>query len=217
MTRRKLNKTMKIPGYFSLLCTLMFFDSAILLNNAYGSERSANQLLCDFENCERPSSGTQDPPRLIPVQAAFDHENNIGRWHLVRTPGPEKSGEVVSIMHTADALQSDPEFAGMLIRCRSKSALQIAFVLITPFRPRTHPKIAVAVNHTSAHFQGEVIPPGSMVALPNEAEVLARGPWQSAGQLTVDIEGDGAKIHGIVSLENLSRAIGFLQANCPAQ
>lgn len=174
---------------------------------------------CRSKTCAFIESGPRISPLWIRVQASVDYPAGgaLGKWRLVRTPGPEKNGDVVSIMHTADALQSDPEFAGMLIRCRPKSALQIAFVLITPFRPRIHPKITVAVNHMSTPFQGEVIPPGSMVALPNEAEVLARGPWQSANQLTVDIEGDGAKIHGIVSLENLSRAIGFLQANCPAQ
>jgi len=135
-------------------------------------------------------------------------------WRLVRTPGPEKS-DIVSIMRTADIMQSDAEFAGIMIRCRAKSALQIAFVVITPFHPRSHPKITVGINRSDMRFQAEVIPPGSLVALPNEAEVLAKGAWQSAKELTVDIEGEGAKIHGVVSLENLSGAIAQLQASCP--
>lgn len=221
MTEHKQNKAMTILGYFSLLCTLMSFGSAILVNSAYGSEWRANQLICSFESCELASPDTQNPgsPSLILVQAPLNHENiaNIGRWRLVRTPGPEKSGEVVSIMHTADVLQSDLDFAGLLIRCREKSSLQIAFVVIRPFPPRTHPQITINTGHTSVRVQASVVPPGSLLSLPDEAEVLARGPWQSASQLTVDIEGDGAKIHGIVSLENLSRAIAVLQANCIAQ
>ena len=161
-------------------------------------------------------SSPNTPPIWTPAQSPTVNPDGgvLGKWRLVRTPGPEK-GDVVSIMHTADALRSDPEFAGMAIRCRPKSGLQIAFVLITPFPPRSHPKVTVAVNQTNVHFQAEVIPPGSMIALPNEAEVLAKGAWQSAKELTVDIEGDGAKIHGIVSLENLSGAIAQLQASCP--
>ncbi len=139
----------------------------------------------------------------------------MGQWRLVRTPGPVKGGDTMSIMHTADALRSDPDFAGLVIGCRPNSALQIAFVLITPFPPRTHPNISLAVNHATVHFQADVIPPGSMVALPNEAEVLAKGPWQSAKELTVDIQGEGIKIHGIVSLEKLTGAMTYLQANCP--
>jgi hypothetical protein len=96
-------------------------------------------------------------------------------------------------------------------------ALQIGFVLITPFPPRSHPKITVATDHASTHFQADVIPPGSILALPNEAEVLARGPWQSAKKVAVDIEDGETKIHGIVSLENLSAAIAHLQVNCPSQ
>lgn len=136
-------------------------------------------------------------------------------WRLVRTPGPEKSGDVVSIMHTADTMQSDPEFAGLLIRCRPDARLQIGFITITPFHPRSHPKVTVTAGSTAAHFQAEVLPPGSLVALPNEAEALVRGPWQSAKDLSVDIEGDGAKIHGAVRLEDLSAAISQLQPNCP--
>jgi hypothetical protein len=135
-------------------------------------------------------------------------------WRLVRTPGPDKN-DVVSVMRTADIMRSDAEFAGIMIRCRAKSALQIAFVVITPFHPRSHPKITVGINHSNMQFQAEVIAPGSLVALPNEAEVLAKGAWQSAKELTVDIESEGAKIHGTVSLKNLSGAIARLQASCP--
>jgi hypothetical protein len=148
----------------------------------------------------------------LAVQA--DINGNLGRWHLVRTPGPEKGADVVSIMHTADALRSDPDFAGIVIRCRPKSALQIAFVLITPIPPRSRPNLTVSVNQTKARFQGEPIPPGSMVALPSEAEVLTKGPWLAANDLTVDIERDGATIHGVVALDNLASAIAYLQSNC---
>jgi hypothetical protein len=141
----------------------------------------------------------------LSVQA--DIKGNLGKWHLVRTPGPEKGADVVSIMHTADALRSDPDLAGIVIRCRPKSALQIAFVLITPFPPRSRPNLTVSVNQTKARFQGEPIPPGAMVALPSEAEVLTKGPWLSAAELTVDIERDGGTIHGVVPLNNLADAI----------
>ncbi|MDO8878757.1 MAG: hypothetical protein Q8M24_11170 [Pseudolabrys sp.] len=135
-------------------------------------------------------------------------------WRLVRTPGPDKT-DVVSIMRTADIMQSDAEFAGIMIRCRPKSGLQIAFAVITPFHPRSKPKITVGFNRSDMQFQADVIPPGSLIALPNEAEVLAKGIWQSAKELTVDIESEGAKIHGAVSLANLSAAVSQLQANCP--
>jgi hypothetical protein len=112
-------------------------------------------------------------------------------------------------------MQSDGELAGIMVRCRERSALQVAFVVVTPFHPRSHPKVAVSSNGSAIRFQADVIPPGSLIALPNEAEVLAKGAWQSAKELTVDIDGEAGKIHGVISLENLSGAIAQLQANCP--
>lgn len=154
-------------------------------------------------------------PKAILVQAE-PNPASIGRWRLVRTTGPDNR-EVVSIMHVADALKSDPDFAGLMIRCQEKSALQIALVVIRPFPPRAHPQISIDTGQQSVRFETSVIPPGSLLSLPGEAEVLARGPWQYMSQLNVEIESEGEKIRGIVSLENLSNAIAYLQANCSGQ
>lgn len=204
---------------FTCLCALLCFATAPSIF-AYSSERHSVPPFCGFENCDTQGRAAQTfVPPLIRVQARLNPENggNVGRWRLVRTPGPENSGDVVSIMHVADALKSDLDFAGLMIRCREKSALQIAFVVIRPFPPRAHPKISISAGQMNVHFETSVVPPGSLLSLPNEAEVLARGPWQSASQLIVEIDSDGDKIHGIVSLENFAGAIAFLQANCPAQ
>jgi hypothetical protein len=150
----------------------------------------------------------------VQVEVGGLGEAALGKWRLVRTPGPDKSGDVVSIMQTADTLRSDADFAGMMIRCRPNSALQIAFILITPFAPRVQPQITVSVNQGKVHFQGQVIPPGSMVSLPSEAGVLAEGPWLSASELTADIERNGGTIHGVVPLNDLTGTIGYLRSNC---
>jgi hypothetical protein len=171
---------------------------------------------CGLETCAVTKAVAAKPLWWVPAQFSPGPPDGaaVEGWRLVRTPGPDKA-EIVSIMRTADIMQSDAEFAGIMIRCRPKSGLQIAFAVIAPFHPRSRPKITVAINRTSMQFEAEVIPPGSLVALPNEAEVLAKGAWQSAKELSVDIEGDSAKIHGVVSLENLSGAVAQLQASCP--
>lgn len=175
-----------------------------------------NSALCRETSCASGDKTEQYQRPTIQIQSTLGNPvNSSTSWRLVRTPGPEKTGDVVSVMRTADFLRSDPNFAGLAIRCRARSGLQVAFVVITPFHPRTHPKVAVSVNRTPIQFQADVIPPGSMIALPQEAEVLAKGPWQSAKELSVDIEGDEVKIHGVVSLEGLSGAIAQLQASCP--
>jgi hypothetical protein len=156
-------------------------------------------------------------PPLILVQARQPVANTaIGPWHLVRTPAPEDK-ETVSIMRTGELLKSDPDFAGMMIRCRPTAGLQIGFVVIPPFPPKSKPKLTISTGQTNLDFQTSVIAPGTIIVLPDEADALVQGPWQSAQSLRVRIQGNGADIHGTVPLNQLSQAVALLQANCPAQ
>lgn len=134
-------------------------------------------------------------------------------WHLVRTPGPDKQGDTVSIMHTADLLNSDPDFAGMMVRCQEKSDPQVAFVVVTPFKPRSKTRITVSVGETNTSFDGSVVGPGSMVALPTEAASLLR-QWQKEAAVKVEIAGPDTTIKGRVSLAGLSEALPRLEASC---
>lgn len=200
-----------IFALFSSICTGGFAASA-----ATALEALPGTAPCAAETCTAGPRTPRRLPQLHLVQARATRlaDGPLGSWRLVRTPGPEKDGDIISIMHTADVLRSDPEFAGVVIRCRPKSVLQIALVVITPFRPRSHPALAVSLDHLTMRFKGEVIPPGSMVALPDGAEVLTKGQLQAASHLIVDIEGDGAKIHGVVQLDGISSAIAALQSHC---
>lgn len=212
---RMLVNVMNIRGLIVVAFGLLISSLLQTASQAFGG--NLRTLLCPATTCVIKEFDAQNPPgRVVPAQLSPGTSDNAATegWHLVRTPGPDKN-DIVSVMRTADIMRSDAEFAGIMIRCRAKSALQIAFVVITPFHPRSHPKITVGINHSTMHFQAEVVPPGSLVALPNEAEVLAKGAWQSAKELIVDIEGEGAKVHGIVSLENLAGAVAQLQASCP--
>jgi len=163
-------------------------------------------------------SGKSVPPKPSLAQAETDAARSDGPWRLIRTPGPpDRGGEIVSIIRTADALASDPDFAGMVIRCREGTALQVAFVVVTPFPPKARPRITVDAKGAPTQFESAVIPPGSMLSLPDEAIALVRGPWASAGKLNVDIANGDSRIKGIVSLDGLPKALGELRSNCPAR
>lgn len=156
-------------------------------------------------------------PRPILVQALPRATGtHIGPWRLVRTPAPENK-QTVSIMRTGELLKSDPDFAGLMIKCREPAGLQIGFIVISPFPPKSHPQVTVSTGKSSIHFKGSVIAPGTIITLPNEADALLQGPWQSAKVLTVRIEGNGTQINGTVSLKQLSGAVALLQANCPVR
>ena len=222
---KKIDKSMKNPRYFCLaptLTTLISLASIVLPTSANSIEWQRHRFLPAIENCDSQLWITRHPQcldRVIPIQAPSlpNGPADIGQWRLVRTPGPQEGRDIVSIMHTADALRSDPDFAGLMIRCREKSSLQIALAVIRPFPPRAHPQVSIISDHTNVRLQASVLPAGTVLSLPNEAEVLAKGPWQSLSQVSFAIEGDGVTIHGIVPLEKLRAALAFLQSNCPEQ
>jgi hypothetical protein len=202
------------------VCGLGLIGPMIILPlHADASDWRSNLPFCNIQDCDTQVGDVKPPGhlRIFGAQATLPLTNtNIGRWHLVRTPAAENK-ETVSIMRTGELLDSDADFAGLMIKCRDNAGLQIAFVVVRPFPLRAHPQVTISTGHSSVHFNASVVPPGSVVSLPDEAEVLARGPWQSAKRLAVQIVGDGANIHGIVSLDNLSEAINLLEANCPAR
>lgn len=149
----------------------------------------------------------------LPVQLRSTEATAASGWQLVRTPGPDKSDDTVSMMRTADLLNSDPDFAGMAIRCRERALPQIAFVVIQPFRPRSKATVTVATGPNPTRFDGIVIGPGSMVALPNEAAALLRA-WQAAATLNVEIAGEDLTIKGAVPLSGLAEALTKLETSC---
>ena len=173
----------------------------------------ANLPLCIAHGCIPRAGPSQAAPHLIAVRATTG--THLGPWHLVRTPAPDNK-ETVSVMRTGELLESDPDFAGLMIKCREPTGLQIGFIVVSPFPPKSQPRVTISTGKNSLHFKASVIAPGTIVTLPDEADTLVQGPWQSASTLTVRIKGDEADIHGTVSLKQLSGAVALLQANCPA-
>jgi hypothetical protein len=206
---------------FSPAFMLTWLSVALSSPMASGTELQSLGFSAPNECSAQLSTANRAPCRdlLIQVQALrlTDAPPDIGQWRLVRTPGPAHEPDIVSIMHTADALKSDPDFAGLMIRCREKTTLQIGLIVIRPFPPRAHPRVVITSGHTRAQTEAAVLPGGIMLSLPNESSVLAKGPWQSLDHVSFAIEGDGVMISGIVPLENLSAALAFLQSNCPDQ
>jgi hypothetical protein len=138
-----------------------------------------------------------------------------GGWRLLRTPDPRGGGrESIAVSHTADLLRSDPEFAGMMLRC-SGSEIDVWFVLVEPLPPRSRPQVTIDFEAKTVRFEATVVPPGASIRLPSEATALAAGVWQSVRELSVVIEtGEGGKIKGVVPLEGLRTAYTMLAAAC---
>jgi hypothetical protein len=148
-------------------------------------------------------SGSQPGPSSIPV---------AGKWRLVRTPDPRPGREgkdIVSIMATAELSGSDIDFAGLNLRC-TDADFEVLVFLLSPLQPQAQP--AIAIN--GEKFHGNVVSPGTAILLPREASDLAREKWRSFPNLSVEVEDDGTKTHGLISLEGFNTALQALVGNC---
>lgn len=153
-------------------------------------------------------------PNLGKNQNAPAGAIDLGEWRLVRTRDPAGKKDTVSIIHTADGLHSDPELAGLMIRC-AKMGNEVLIAVISPLPPQAHPQVVLGDSGHSIHLKAEVIPPGAALLLPIEAAVLRGDPWHSTGGLAVEIASEGTKIRGTIPIEGLAGALGALTTNCP--
>jgi hypothetical protein len=140
-------------------------------------------------------------------------EASKGTWRLVRTPNPRGGPEAVSIMQTAETLRSDPDLAGLMLRC-GPGEVEVAVVLVQPVSPRLRPEIAVRAGATDAHYQATVATPGALLLLPGNALALLTEARPTPSELSLTISYDQTKIQGVIPLAGLSAAYAQLRANC---
>ena len=176
-----------------------------LLETCLAIQEEAARLRC----FEQETANLASSPKPVTVPA------NMHAWRLVRTPRPAGGKDAVSITHTADVQHSDPELAGLIIRC-GKAGNEVVVALISPLPPRPHPKVVLGGFDIGRQLEAKVVTPGAMVLLPAEAAKLASGPWQSMNELPIEIRGEEAVIRGIIPLVGLAAALQALAASCPA-
>jgi hypothetical protein len=153
------------------------------------------------------------PPGAIPgVQTKPSSVSVAGKWHLVRTRDPRAGREgqdIFSIMAPAELSGSDVVFAGINLRC-ADSDFEVLIFMISPMRPQARP--AVAINDKT--FSGRVVSPGTAIVLPREASDVAREKWHSFTKLSIEVEEEGTKTRGLISLEGFNIALKTLMENC---
>jgi hypothetical protein len=112
-------------------------------------------------------------------------------------------------MRTAELSGSDPDFAGIMLRCGDPD-FEILVFLIRPLPPRARPRVSI----DGKSFQGTVVPPGASILLPREATALARERWNALKTLSVRVDDDGTVVRGVVALDGFSTALPTLAASC---
>src|ERR1700752_4793071 len=101
-----------------------------------------NDAVQAFERCK---TNAADQARLdcfknlLPKDFSLSskpEENPRDAWPLIRTPRPNGGPDAIATMRTADTSRSDPDLAGLMIRCREKSGMEVLLALVRPFPPR---------------------------------------------------------------------------------
>jgi hypothetical protein len=137
----------------------------------------------------------------------------LSGWKMIRSPDPRGGPEAVGIIRIADFSRSDPDFAGMMLRCAG-TELEVLAVVVRPRPPRAKPRVSVQVGQDRTVFEASVVPPGASLLLPEPAPALARGAWQSGSDARVSIEHNGEKVEGSVPLAGLGAALPHVLSNC---
>ncbi|MFK4505522.1 hypothetical protein IQ17_04302 [Bradyrhizobium daqingense] len=146
------------------------------------------------------------------VAAATSAPSSV--WKFTRTQGTKDGESFAAIMKTADTTQSDPDFAGLIVRCAPKGKVDVLVALIRPFPPRSRPKVTIAASGGTLTFDAGMAAAGAAVLLPDEVSAFAAGKWQTTPSLSVVIREGDTEIKGMVALNGLREAYHSLLANC---
>ena len=169
-----------------------------------GAERAADGAT----SCAQPSC-----PIAPVVEVATSTPSSV--WKFSRTQGGKDGESFAAITKTADTTQSDPDFAGLIVRCAPKGKIDVLVALIRPFPPRSRPKVTIAVSGGGTlTVDASMAAAGAAVLLPNEVSAFAAGKWQTSASLSVVVKESDSEIKGLVSLNGLREAYHSLLANC---
>ncbi|MDF0516810.1 hypothetical protein P0R31_06155 [Bradyrhizobium yuanmingense] len=136
-------------------------------------------------------------------------------WKFTRTQGTKDGESFAAITKTADTTQSDPDFAGLIVRCAPKGKVDVLVALIRPFPPRSRPKVTIAASGGGTlTFEASMAAAGAAVLLPDEVSAFAAGKWQTTASLAVVVREGDSEIKGMVALNGLREAYHALLANC---
>jgi hypothetical protein len=203
-------------GRISLVLS-MAFTYLIGAAPAFAQERDVSQ---EFEKCKviaddqaRLSCLKNLLPRISSGPAASASHDS---WPLVRTPHPKGGRDAVAIMRTADTARSDPDLAGLIIRCEEKPGFEVLLALLRPFPPRTKRDVVITSGTTQSLLHAEASSIGTALILPIEATAFTTGPWQGLKELAVIIKDPETEIHGVIPLDGLAPAMAKLSASCPS-
>ena len=152
---------------------------------------------------------------LLPQPTDDAPASSAESWRLVRTPHPQGGPDAVSVMRTADTARSDPELAGLMIRCGDKTGLETLLALVRPVPPRSKRDVIVTTGSARIILHAEAASVGTALVLPIETSLFTTGNWRNLKELAVKIQDPDGDIRGVIPLGGIGPAVARLSANCP--
>jgi hypothetical protein len=152
-----------------------------------------------LSNTENPGTSAQAPSS----SPSYD-------WPLIRTPHPKGGPDALSITRTADTAKSDPDLAGLIVRCQDRPGLEILLALVRPLPPRRKRQVELSLGAARPILTAEVSPAGTALILPIEPNAIS-----AQRELTVEIDDPDGRIRGVIPLDGFGPALAKLSASCP--
>jgi hypothetical protein len=199
----------------------LILTAAVYLAETTGGITQTSDISNDFGECKTIAS---DQARLDCLRkliqrgaaetAAVEGAPAKDTWALIRTPNPKGGPDAVAITKTADTARSDPDLAGLIIRCQQKPGFEIALGTVRPFPPRTKRDVVFTIGTEQSILHAEASPAGTALILPIDATAFTTGPWRGLKELAVTIKDPEIEIRGVIPLDGLAPALTKLAANC---
>jgi hypothetical protein len=199
------------------LAVLFLFASNLAAMPVFSAEK--NDTYAGFEKCRVLGD---DQARLACLKNLLPkttdepaRSTTSDSWPLVRTPRPGGGPEAVSVMRTADTTRSDPELAGLMIRCAEKPGLEAILALVRPISPHSRRDVVVAGGAAEVVLHAEVTSAGTALLLPVETSTFTAGPWNNTKEIAVTIRDPDGEIRGVIPIDGIGPAMAKLTAHCP--
>lgn len=213
MCHQETRQTRVCVGFECLALSLILFVAPTTLAATESAAADREPPLPDVGHCS-PAAPLGAPFRCEDRAITAQSQDSHG-WKLFRSRDPRGGPDAISIMHVADLSNSDPDIAGIMLRCVGNGdGIETLVIVIEPRPPRARPHVVTAVSGASATFEATVVPPFTALLLPEQATALITGPWKSASELTVQVESEQGTGHGVILLRGLRPALELLTTNC---
>ena len=119
-------------------------------------------------------------------------------------------------MRSADPLNSEPEFVGLMLRCGHPD-IEVLSIVIPPLPPRSRPTVTIGSGPDAQEVVGQVTPPGAAILLPGHISAKARAHWPRLNRIEFTVGHEGGKFRGTVELTDFAPALEALTRACASR